>query len=72
MSLRNEAALFQPYSDDTDAPMIGEELAQELQRTKTTIARHQRNLKKFKADEQQIVTRFAGDIDRFKVLKGLN
>lgn len=72
VSLRNEAALFRPYSDNSDAPMIGEELAEELQRTKTKIANHERNLKKFKADEQQIVARFAGDISRFKLLKGIN
>lgn len=72
VSLRNEAALFQPYSENPDAPMIGEELAEELQRTKTKIANHERNLQKFKADEQQIVARFDGDINRFKVLKGIN
>lgn len=70
-SLRNEAALFQPYSQNSEAPMISEDLAEDLRRTKTTIARHQRNLKKFQADEQQIIARFAGDISRFKTLKGI-
>jgi hypothetical protein len=40
--------------------------------TKETIARHQRNLRKFQADEKQIIARFAGDISRFKVLKGID
>ena len=69
--LRGDASNYKPYSENSDAPMIPEELADELQSTKQTIERHQRNLKKFQADEQQIVTRFDGDISRFKILKGI-
>jgi len=69
--LRTEAVNFQPYSEDTDAPMIGEDLAEDLQKTKAIIARHERNLEKYQADEQQIIARFDGDITRFKVLKGI-
>ena len=70
-SLRDEASRFQPYSDDTNAPMIDESLARDLRKTRDTIARHERNLKKYEADEQQIVERFDGDIARFKILKGI-
>lgn len=70
--LRADAANFQPYSEDPDAPMIDPELADELKKTKEIIKRHQRNLEKFQADEQQIIARFEGDIDRFKVLRGIN
>jgi len=70
-TLRNEAANFQPYSDDPDAPMIEGDLAEDLRSTKATIVRHERNLQKFQADEQQIVARFDGDITRFKTLKGI-
>jgi hypothetical protein len=69
--LRNEAANFQPYSEDPAAPMIDGELAEDLRSTKAIIVRHERNLKKFQADEQQIVARFDGDISRFKALKGI-
>lgn len=69
--LRDEASRYQPYSEDTNAPMIDEGLASELQKTKETISRHQRNLKKFESDERQIVARFDGDIARFKTLKGI-
>lgn len=69
--LREEAAKYQPYSEDSEAPMIPQELAEDLRKTKETIERHQSNLKKFRADEQQIITRFAGDISRFKILKGI-
>ncbi len=70
-SLRVEASSFKPYSDDSDAPMIPEDLAQDLRQTKDTITRHKRNLERFQSDEQQIIERFDGDISRFKILKGL-
>ena len=70
--LRSDASNFQPYSEDPDAPMIDQELATELQKTKEIIERHERNLRKFQADEQQIIARFEGDITRFKTLRGLN
>lgn len=71
-SLREEAAKFRPYSEDPDAPMIDPDLADDMSQTKNTIARHEENLRKFENDEQSIVARFDGDIDRFKKLKGLN
>ena len=69
--LRTEAANFQPYSEDPEAPMIDEELAEDLRKTKTVMARHERNLDKFRTDEQQIIARFDGDMSRFRLLKGL-
>ena len=69
--LRDESSNFKPYSVNSDAPMITDELAEDLRKTKVTIERHKRNLQKFLADEQQIVSRFAGDISRFKILKGI-
>lgn len=71
-TLRKEAGKFRPYNEDPDAPLIDPDLADEMQATKETIARHEENLRKFEADEQNIVARFDGDIDRFKKLKGLN
>ena len=70
-NIRTDASIYQPYSEDPDAPMIPEALAKDLQVTKETINRHKRNLKKFQSDEQQIVERFDGDISRFKILKGI-
>ena len=70
-TLREEAANYKPYSEDPDAPMIPQKLADQVKQTKETIDRHQRNLKKFRSDEQQIIARFAGDISRFKILKGI-
>ena len=70
--LREEAAAFRPYSEDPDAPMIDPDLANDLSVTKETIARHEQNLQRFHEDEESIVSRFDGDIHRFKALKGLN
>lgn len=71
-ALQSEAANFQPYSEDPDAPMIDEQLAEELRKTKGIMARHERNLDKFRTNEQQIIARFDGDISRFRLLKGLD
>lgn len=70
--LQTEATRFRPYSQNADAPMIDPDLTADIQSTKETIARHEANLRKFQEDEQNIVARFDGDIDRFKKLKGLN
>jgi hypothetical protein len=71
-SLLQEAAKFQPYSSDPDAPLIDRDLAEEINETRDTIARHEANLERFRNDEQQIVARFDNDIGRFKQLKGMN
>ena len=71
-SLRTEASSFRPYSEDPDAPIIDPDLANDMTVTKDTISRHEQNLQRFRSDEQNIVARFDGDIDRFKALKGLN
>ena len=70
--LKREAARYRPYSEDPDAPLISEDLVEDINETQSTIARHQKNLLKFQEDEQQIVARFEGDINRFKALKGLD
>jgi len=72
VSLRADASKYKPYSSDPNAAVIPEDLARDIQVTKETIERHQRNLKKFKTDEANIITRFAGDISRFKILKGID
>ena len=70
--LRDDASRYRPYSTDPNADMIDPDLAGDIATTKDTIERHQANLQRFQQDEQNIVARFDGDIDRFKKLKGLN
>ena len=71
-SLQEEASNYQPYSTDPDAEMIDPDLASDIATTKQTVKRHQANLERFHDDEQNIVARFDGDVDRFRKLKGLN
>jgi hypothetical protein len=71
-SLQTEASRYRPYSEDPDAELIKPDLAADIASTREAITRHQANLQRFQQDEQSIVARFAGDIDRFKQLKGLN
>ncbi len=70
--LEREASRYLPYSSDPDARQVDPILVTEISETKATIARHEGNLEKFQTDEQQIVARFEGDINRFKVLRGIN
>jgi hypothetical protein len=70
-TLREDASNYKPYSGNSAASVIPDDLANDLKVTRETIERHERNLKKFLADEAQIIARFAGDISRFKVLKGI-
>jgi hypothetical protein len=71
-NLQEEASNYRPYSADPDAEMIDLDLAEDISTTKSTIERHQTNLERFQQDEQNIVARFDGDVDRFRKLKGLN
>lgn len=71
-ALREEASNYRPYSEDSEAQMINPELAEDILVTKATIKRHQANLARFREDEQNIVARFDGDINRFKSLTGMN
>jgi hypothetical protein len=64
--------MYRPYSPDPDAEMIDPNLAGDLSTTKDTIERHKANLERFHRDEQNIVARFDGDVDRFKKIKGFN
>jgi hypothetical protein len=69
--LLKDASNFKPYSDDPDAPMVDSDLAEEIRLTRATIARHESNLEKFQVNEDQVIARFEGDINRFKTLKGI-
>jgi hypothetical protein len=70
--LEREASRYLPYSSDPDAKIVDPDLVDEISETKSTISRHENNLQKFQLDEQLIVARFEGDINRFKVLRGIN
>jgi hypothetical protein len=70
--LEREASRYLPYSSNPDAKLVDPDLVDEISETKSTIARHEGNLQKFQEDEQLIIARFEGDINRFRVLRGIN
>jgi len=70
-SLREDASAYRPYSNDENAPMISEGLADDLRETRETISRHERNLAKYEADERTNIEQFNNDIARFKILNGI-
>ena len=70
-SLLVAGSAFAPYSEDPDAAMIDPELADDITDTRDTIERHEANLDRFHTDEELIASRFDGDINRFKMLKGI-
>jgi phage FluMu gp28-like protein len=71
-SMKRDAAGYKPYSADPDAAPIPQDLVEAIDETEATIERHEQNLLKFRAEEEQIVVRFEGDIHRFKALKGID
>jgi len=70
--LERQASRYQPYASYPYASMVDPDLVVRINDTKSTIKRHKKNLAKFATDERQIVARFEGDINRFKVLRGIN
>lgn len=70
--LKQEAGRFKPYSSDPNAAMIDPSLVEEIDETEDSIDRHEHNLKKFRQEESDIIKRFEGDIERFRILKGLD
>jgi hypothetical protein len=69
--LEQEAGRYKPYSSDPGAEPVDPSLVEEIGETETAIARHKQNLKKFRDEEQRIIERFEGDIQRFRSIKGL-
>ncbi|GMW07530.1 MAG: hypothetical protein AMXMBFR8_23260 [Nevskiales bacterium] len=67
--LQQEASAFKPYSADPQAPPIDERLARELANTMDSIMLYEKNLTDTKTRKNDVVGRFAADIDRFRTLK---
>jgi len=72
LRLQKDAARFQPYNSDPNAPPIHDWLAKELADTLDSILVYQQTLVDTRAQKDDMVAKFDADIDRFKTLKGLN
>jgi len=72
LKLQKDAARFQPYNSDPNAPPIHDWLAKELADTLDSILVYQQTLADTQAQKGEMVAKFDADIHRFKALKGLN
>jgi hypothetical protein len=68
LKLEKEAQRFHPYSTNPDAPMIDQKLARELSDTLDSILLYEQNLARSMQEQNQLASKFAADIDRFKQL----
>jgi hypothetical protein len=71
-AMKREVVQYRPYSADPDAAAVPEDLVTAIAETESTIERHEQNLLKSRAEEKEIIERFAGDIRRFRELKGID
>jgi Domain of unknown function (DUF4124) len=69
--LKKETGRYKPYNSDPSAKKIDPSLTEEIGETETSIARHKNNLQKFRDQENRIIDRFEGDIQRFMIIKGI-
>jgi hypothetical protein len=67
-SLQSRAMQFKPYSTQSDAPPMPDELAQELVQTLRAVQLQNQSLAQRKQQEAQVRTQFQADIERFKQL----
>jgi len=70
--LQNDASRFQPYNPDPNAPPIHDWLAKELSNTLNSILVYEKTLDDTRVQQTEIVAKFENDIDRFRLLKGMD
>jgi hypothetical protein len=70
--LQEDASHFQPYNPDSNAPPIHDWLAKELANTLNSILVYEQTLIDTRDQKNELVAKFDSDIDRFRLLKGLD
>jgi hypothetical protein len=70
LGLQTEANRFKPYTTAADAPQIPEDLALDISRTTASITLYEQTLARTRSDQEVLRSSFAGDIERFRQLKG--
>lgn len=70
-ALERDARRFKPYNSDPNAPRIDDALVRDIEETRKTVERQQANLQKYRSSQEQVIASFDGDINRFKILKGI-
>ena len=54
------------------AAAVDAALQDDIDETRTTIERQLENLEQYRASQEQVIAQFEGDINRFKMLKGID
>lgn len=70
--LRVTSSRFKPYSLDPNAPVMSDQLADDLVRVNGDILTQQENLREKHAEAAALSKQFESDIARFKELKGIH
>jgi hypothetical protein len=70
--LRVASMRFKPYSDDPRAPVMSDQIAEDLVRVRNDIHTQEENLREKRSEEATMHDQFESDIARFKDLKGIH
>ena len=70
--LQKDAARFQPYNPDPNAPPIPDRLAKELSNSLKSILVYEQTLADTRGKKSELVAKFDSDIDRFRHLQSQN
>jgi hypothetical protein len=67
--MRGDSMRFRPYNSDPKAPIMPDQMAEDLVRLSTDVRTQQKNLQQKRSEEATMSIQFESDIDRFKELK---
>jgi hypothetical protein len=67
--MRADSMRFKPYNSDPKAPIMPDQMAEDLVRLSADVRTQEQNLKQKRSEEASMSIHFESDIDRFKELK---
>jgi hypothetical protein len=67
--MRTDSMRFRPYNNDSKAPSMPDQMAEDLVRLAADMRTQEQNLKQKRSEEATMSIQFESDIDRFKELK---
>ena len=70
--LRVNSMHFKPYSSDPNAPVMPDQVAEDLVRVGNDMRTQEQNLREKRSEETAMSKQFDSDIARFKELKGIH
>jgi hypothetical protein len=70
--LRTTCMYYKPYNADPKAPVMPDQVAEDLVRVRNDIRTQQQNLSEKRSEETTMSKQFESDIARFKELKGIH